>query len=110
MGKLVPSLSLLAALGAALAAAAPSASAATLSNFPCKDCVTEVPADLDGGPRPLLIALHGDGGGVSKLFQAWKGASQAAGVILTALRCPVDLGCPAGSWWKWYFSARHDPA
>jgi MYXO-CTERM domain-containing protein len=88
------------------------ARADSLEDWPCKGCFTHVPdgAGASPGPRPLLVALHGDGGGAKKLFQSWKAASDAAGVILMAPRCPVSAGCPAGSFWQWYFSAQHDPA
>jgi predicted esterase len=99
-------------LGLAMGLVAAHARADSVEDWPCKGCFTQAPA-LEGsaaGPRPLLVALHGDGGGAKKLFQSWKAACDAAGVILVAPRCPVDAGCPAGSFWQWYFSARHDPA
>jgi MYXO-CTERM domain-containing protein len=101
------------ALVLAATLAAPPARADDLENWPCKGCFTHVPNRTgESRPeRPLLVALHGDGGGASKLFQAWKAACDAAGVILMAPRCPTDVGCSAASsWWQWYFTSRHDPA
>ena len=92
------------------AAAAPPAHATPPPDFPCAGCVVDVPSHLPAGPRPLLVALHGDGGGVSKLERAWKAACDEAGVILLAPRCPRELGCTAGSWWQWLQNAGHDPA
>src|SRR5947209_1447700 len=72
------------------------ARAETLNDFPCKGCFLHVPdRDAGAGPRPLLVALHGDNGGthIKKLFRAWTRACDEAGVLLVAPRCPVDEGC-----------------
>lgn len=90
------------------AAAAPPVAVAP--DFPCAGCVLRLPAHPDPGPRPLLVALHGDGGGVAKLVRALETACDQAGVILLAPRCPRDLGCTAGSFWQWLPTAGHDPA
>ncbi len=103
------------------------ASAEVLDGWPCAGCITVTPTAAhpqpgagpdatdagpppDAGPRPLLVALHGDGGGVRPLVRAWKAAADAAGTILLAPRCPRELGCKAGSFWQWYDSSGHDPA
>jgi predicted esterase len=90
---------------------APPAVAEVLDGVPCAGCVTVVPDRApDAGPLPLLVALHGDGGGVRPLVRAWRRAAEKAGVILLAPRCPRDLGCTAGSWWQWLTTSGHDPA
>jgi predicted esterase len=66
-------------------------------------------APREGAPRPLLVALHGDGGGVRAVVRAWKDAAVAAGAILLAPACPRALGCPAGSFWQWLAGSDHDP-
>ena len=118
-----------AALAALVLLAARTAAAEVLEGWPCAGCETVIPAPpapRDAGPpaeesgrdaeasgpapRPLLVALHGDGGGVRPLVRAWKAAAAAAGVILLAPRCPRELGCTAGSWWQWLDTAGHDPA
>jgi predicted esterase len=100
-----------AALAALVLLPARTAAAAVLDDWPCPGCVTVIPPDDGGAPQryPLLVALHGDGGGVRSLVRAWKGAAAAAGVILLAPRCPRSLGCAAGSFWQWYETAGHDP-
>jgi predicted esterase len=85
----------------------PLASAAATTDWPCPGCIVRVPPRLPDGPRPLLVALHGDGGGVRPLVRAWQAACDEAGVILLAPRCPRELGCTAGSWWQWLTDARH---
>jgi predicted esterase len=95
---------------AALALLARPASAETLEGWPCAGCITVVPSRAAGRPAPLLVALHGDGGGVKPLVRAWQAACEDAGVILLAPRCPREAGCAAGSFWQWYADARHDPA
>ena len=111
-------------MAALLLLPARAAAAEVLEGWPCPGCVTVVPPDAPevapetrseagspgSGPRPLLIALHGDGGGVRALVRAWRAAAAAAGVVLLAPRCPRELGCTAGSWWQWYDSSGHDPA
>lgn len=99
-----------AAFAALVLLAARPAAAETLEGWPCPGCFTEVPAAADGGARPLLVALHGDGGAAGRIFRAWKRACAATGVILVAPRCPREAGCTAGSWWQWYADGRHDPA
>jgi predicted esterase len=76
----------------------------------CKDCRLILPPGEARGPRPLLVALHGDGGGVGKIVRAFEKASAEAGVILFAPRCPIEKKCPAGSWWQWLAGPDHDPA
>lgn len=114
-----------AALVALALVPARTAAAAVLEDWPCPGCVTVTPPS-DGGtpvdarepgsaaeppaPFPLLVALHGDGGGVRQLVRAWKQAAADAGVLLLAPRCPQELGCPAGSFWRWYASAGHEPS
>jgi poly(3-hydroxybutyrate) depolymerase len=102
------------ALAALLLLAARRAEAAPPEDFPCAGCVVQAPAPAGPGapasrPRPLLVALHGDGAGVGKLVRAWKGAAADADVILLAPRCPVALGCTSGSWWQWLQLGTHDP-
>jgi predicted esterase len=103
-----------AALVALLLLPARGARAEVLPDWPCAGCVTVTPggagADARAPPAPLLVALHGDGGGVAPLVRAWQSAAAAAGVILLAPRCPRALGCAAGSWWQWLDTAGHDPA
>jgi MYXO-CTERM domain-containing protein len=65
---------------------------------------------LPEGPRPLVVALHGDGGAVRPLVRALEAASDDVGAILLAPRCPRELGCTAASWWQWLAESRHDPA
>lgn len=96
------------ALALALTARAAHAGAAPEPPWPCRDCVVHVPKKVPEGPRPLLVALHGDGGAVRPLVRAWQAACDRAGVILLAPRCPVDRGCPSGSWWQWIPRAGHD--
>ncbi len=89
------------------------AAAEVLDGWPCPGCVTVTPR-TDGGTgegaaRPLLVALHGDGGGVRPLVRAFQAAAAEAGVVLLAPRCPVALGCNAGSFWKWLDTSGHDP-
>jgi MYXO-CTERM domain-containing protein len=96
------------ALALAVAARTTAAAAAPEPPWPCRDCLVHVPKKLPEGPRPLLVALHGDGGAVRPLVRAWQAACDRAGVILLAPRCPVDRGCPAGSWWQWIPRAGHD--
>jgi polyhydroxybutyrate depolymerase len=95
------------------------ARASTLEDWPCPGCITVAPdARVDGGtdaggspdPRPLLVALHGDGGAVRPLVRAWQGAAAAAGVVLLAVQCPRALGCRSQSFWQWLASSDHDPA
>ncbi|MFT3773174.1 MAG: PHB depolymerase family esterase [Minicystis sp.] len=90
-----------------LAPAAPGSAQTTL-DWPCPGCVVHVPARLPEGPRPLLVALHGDGGAMRPLVRAWQAACDEAGVILLAPRCPRETGCAAGSYWQWLQDARHD--
>jgi MYXO-CTERM domain-containing protein len=98
-------------LAALLVLTARPAAAEVLTGWPCADCVTVVPGEPGATtPAPLLVALHGDGGGVRPLVRAWKRACAEAGVILLAPRCPRALGCTAGSWWQWLDTAGHDPA
>ncbi len=99
-----------AALAVALPRPARGAAAEVLQDWPCPGCVTVVPGAADAGPMPLLVALHGDGGGVRPLVRAWQAAASAAGVILLAPRCPRELGCTTGSFWQWYDTQGHDPA
>jgi predicted esterase len=84
-----------------------------LEGWPCTGCITIAPGLDDGGagsgPRPLLVALHGDGGSVRAVVRAWKSAAAREGVILLAPECPRDLGCTAGSYWQWKASSGHDP-
>jgi predicted esterase len=96
---------LLGLLAASSARAEPQGEA--IDGWPCKGCVTFAPTS-DGSPRPLLVALHGDDGGTSKLFHALLPACEQQRVILISLRCPVDLGCRT-SWWQWRGTATHDP-
>ncbi|HKA89776.1 MAG TPA: hypothetical protein VKE22_19070 [Haliangiales bacterium] len=77
------------------------------ADFPCKGCVTIVPAGAAAG-APLLVALHGDDAGASSTLADWRAAAAAAGAVLLAPECPRDAGC-AGSWWRWLQSKRHDP-
>lgn len=77
-------------------------------DWPCPGCVVHVPEPLPDGPRPLLVALHGDGGAVRPLVRAFQGATDAAGVILLAPRCPRSMGCTAGSFWQWLQTGGHD--
>jgi polyhydroxybutyrate depolymerase len=58
----------------------------------------------------LLVALHGDGGGVRRVVQAFRAAAAEAGVVLLAPACPRALGCRAASFWKWLETSDHDPA
>lgn len=97
----------LAILSSILLVATPSL-AETLDNWPCPGCFTQVPAKGAESPRPLLLVLHGDGGGIGKVLRAWRRAADEAGVLLLAPRCPVALGCTTGSYWQWFESLRHD--
>ena len=65
---------------------------------PCAGCRLSTPSS--DGPAPLLVVLHGDEGSPTKLYGAWKAATEKAGVVLFAPRCPTDRGC-SGSWWRW---------
>lgn len=78
------------------------------ADWPCPGCVVHVPARLPEGPRPLLVALHGDGGAVRPLVRAWQAACDAEGVILLAPRCPRATGCAANSYWQWLLTAGHE--
>ncbi|APR76380.1 Hypothetical protein A7982_01727 [Minicystis rosea] len=98
----------LGAAGPRLALAAPGSVSAPPPSFPCPGCVVHVPARLPEGPRPLLVALHGDGGAMVPLVRAFQAACDEAGVILLAPRCPREDGCAAGSYWQWLQDARHD--
>ncbi len=74
-----------------------------LEDTPCKGCVLALPDVTDAGAEtPLLVLLHGDGGHApSALVSAWERSTRAGGIALLALRCPRDLGCTEGSFWKW---------
>ena len=67
-------------------------------NFPCDGCV--VLGAVDGPPRPLLVVLHGDEGGPSRVVAAWRDTASKMGMTLFAPRCPRELGCVA-SYWQW---------
>jgi predicted esterase len=75
----------------------------------CAGCVLRVPPGADDRPRPLLVALHGDGGAMLPLVRAWQKATDRAGVIFFAPRCPRELGCTTQSFWKWLGGPGHDP-
>jgi predicted esterase len=68
------------------------------TGFPCEGCV--VIGDPGGEPRPLLVVLHGDEGGPSRLVGTWRPTVQKAKVTLFAPKCPAKEGC-VGSWWQW---------
>jgi predicted esterase len=76
----------------------------------CKGCLLHVPRGGKVAQRPLLVALHGDGGLVSLFYRALERAADEAGVVLFAPKCPTDRGCRTGSWWQWYGTSGHDPA
>jgi predicted esterase len=102
-----------AALAALVLLPARSASAEVLDAWPCAGCITVTPPHADAGPpgpRPLLVALHGDGGLVRPLVRAFRAATAASGVILLAPQCPGAMGCTAGSFWQWLDTSGHDPA
>src|SRR5262249_5099591 len=94
-----------------------------LEGWPCPGCVTVTPTSPardagpvvgdggvgEGAPRPLLVALHGDGGALGPILRAWKGAAEAERAILLVPSCPRSLGCPGGSWWRWLGTSGHDP-
>lgn len=107
-----PPIALAAGLGLLLAAPAAHALPGELrSDWPCPGCSTVVPAPA--GPRPLLVALHGDANGdpsaAAKVLRALRPASEKAGVILLVLRCPIEKGCRTGSFWRWRSTGEHDP-
>lgn len=101
--------STLAALATTLAIPSP-ANAQAQADFPCPGCILHVPTSAASGPRPLLVALHGDGGAMLPLVRAWRDACDAAGVILLAPRCPRELGCTTQSYWQWLAGRGHDDA
>jgi predicted esterase len=95
----------------------------TRVDWPCPGCIVHAPGrvvsapgiaakvDAHGEPLlPLLVALHGDGGGARKLVGALQDACDRAGVVLFAPLCPADEGCRTGSFWQWYAGPGHDPA
>jgi hypothetical protein len=51
-------------------------------------------------PAPLVVVLHGDEGGPSRIVGAWATAARKAGAIVFGPKCPKDEGC-AGSYWRW---------
>lgn len=78
--------------------------------FPCKRCTTDIPKKSFESNKPMavLLALHGDHGDAMQMLNAWLSSTSKAGVILVALRCPVELACPpAASWWQWYQTPGH---
>lgn len=75
----------------------------------CAGCLLQVPA-ADAGPRPLLLALHGDSHDAGEMLGAWQAVAEAHDLILFAPTCPKDRGCVGGSWWRWFQSAQHDAA
>lgn len=89
------------------AVAAPAPRAAP-PEWPCRGCVVHVPARPADASRPLLVALHGDGGAVRPLARALQAACDEAGVILLAPRCPIELGCRSLSYWQWRLTSGHD--
>jgi poly(3-hydroxybutyrate) depolymerase len=109
-----PPIALAAGLGLLLAAPAARALPGELrKDWPCAGCSTVLPAGASpAGPRPLLVALHGDANGdpsaAAKVLRALRPASEEAGVILLVLRCPVEKGCRSGSFWRWMISGDHD--
>ncbi len=66
--------------------------------FPCPECV--VIAEANAPPRPLVVLLHGDEGGPSRIVGAWRDVAKKKGLVLFAPRCPRALGC-VGSYWQW---------
>lgn len=110
-----PPIALAAGLGLLLAAPSARALPGELRNdWPCPGCSTVVPAPAtQPGPRPLLVALHGDANGdpaaAGKVLRALRPASEKAGVILLVLRCPIEKGCRTGSFWRWRSTGEHDP-
>jgi predicted esterase len=65
----------------------------------CDGCLVLLPRDPR--PAPLLVVLHGDEGGPSKVFATWKPIAEEKGAALFAPRCPVAQGCHVGSFWRW---------
>lgn len=81
---------------------------AASEELPCADCILHMPPSTADRPRPLLVALHGDGGAMLPLVRAWQAAADEADAILLAPRCPRELGCAAQSFWKWLGGRGHD--
>ncbi len=74
--------------------------AALLVDPPCDGCAASLP-ELDAGPPPLLVVLHGDYGVTAReLERAWAKHASPRGVGVLSIACPRALGCN-GSFWKW---------
>lgn len=90
------------------AIAAPPPDAGAPTDFPCKGCIVHVSSRAPTGPRPLLVALHGDGGLLMPIVRAWRAACDEADTILLVPRCPRELGCTTQSYWQWLVGRGHD--
>ncbi len=84
--------------GAAIALGWSMAALADEVDFPCAGCV--VMGEANAQPRPLLVLLHGDEGGPSRIVAAWRDVAAKRGMVLFAPTCPRALGC-VGSYWQW---------
>lgn len=68
-------------------------------DFPCDGCL--VVGERGGGPRPLLVVLHGDEGGPSRVASVWTAIAKRRGVVALFPKCPREEGCTTGSYWRW---------
>jgi hypothetical protein len=68
-------------------------------DFPCEGCV--VVGERGGAPKPLLVVLHGDEGGPSRVASVWTSLAKTRGVVAFFPNCPRKEGCTTGSFWRW---------
>jgi poly(3-hydroxybutyrate) depolymerase len=70
----------------------------TRTSWPCRNCITTVPASyVPSTAAPLVVSLHGDEGSPKTTHSLWKKAAADNGYILLSPECPRDLGC-TGRW------------
>lgn len=68
-------------------------------DFPCEGCV--VVGERGVAAKPLLVVLHGDEGGPSRVAALWTAVAKKRGVVALFPNCPRKEGCTTGSFWRW---------
>lgn len=87
---------------ASLAASVVSEARADERDFPCDGCVVVGErAEKTSAPSPLLVVLHGDEGGPSRVQTVWSTIAKKKGVVALFPTCPRAEGCTTGSFWRW---------